>query len=399
MFSCELKFVIDLLKKWLAKKRFRRYKELDFFAKQRFKTENSINWYETKCLICSFCLSTSVITYLDFVILVEHAFIRHIFDYDELKMSKSIQTLEKYYETYRNTLQIVALLNTNYSKDSDNGDISDDCVAEFINEMNFDSSADLYLEVENTEIKNMRWEDRKEAKPNKLITFVYYSLMDFPQNKFEIKTVMKKGFFKGVRNLLYGSHVIHHFHVTGEIVGYAHNFCNKKVRENQNLIPAFAHNLFSFDFFFVVKGIRLCVWRIKQVSIGGTNLTNVQYSSIGTKVKLIDTIKYYQQSLSSLTKNANYVEKKNVRQSCRRFIENKAIFSLVFNSLSDENQNWVLEYLCEVKGVIPYEKIKTDEDLNCVPEGDFFTKTEFYSSLKNKIISDEDYENVSCICD
>ena len=128
-------------------------------------------------------------------------------------------------------------------------------------------------------------------------------------------------------------------------------------------------------------------------------MTNVQYASIGTKVKLIDTIKYYQQSLSSLAKNANYVEKKNVRQSCRRFIENKAIFSLVFNSLSDENQNWVLEYLCEVKGVIPYEKIKTDEDLNCVPEGDFFTKTEFYSSLKNKIISDEDYENVSCICD
>ena len=76
-------------------------------------------------------------------------------------MSKSIQTLEKYHKTYRNRLQILALLNGNYSKDSDIEDTSDDCVAEFVNEINFDSFAELYLKVENTEIKNMRWEDRK----------------------------------------------------------------------------------------------------------------------------------------------------------------------------------------------------------------------------------------------
>ena len=40
-------------------------------------------------------------------------------------------------------LRIVTLLNTNYSTDSDIEDISDDCVAEFVNEMNFDSFADL----------------------------------------------------------------------------------------------------------------------------------------------------------------------------------------------------------------------------------------------------------------
>ena len=31
MFSCKLKFVIDSLKRWLAEKYFRRYKELNFF--------------------------------------------------------------------------------------------------------------------------------------------------------------------------------------------------------------------------------------------------------------------------------------------------------------------------------------------------------------------------------
>ena len=105
-------------------------------------------------------------------------------------------------------VQIVTLLNANYSKDSDTKDISDDCEAEFVNEMNFDSFADFYLEVKNTEIKNVKWEDRKEAKLNKLITLVY-----FPQKKIEIKTVVTKGFFQSVRNLIYDSHVIHHSHV------------------------------------------------------------------------------------------------------------------------------------------------------------------------------------------
>ena len=43
MFFCELKFVIDLLKKWLADIYFRRVKEIDYFKKQNFKRENPIN--------------------------------------------------------------------------------------------------------------------------------------------------------------------------------------------------------------------------------------------------------------------------------------------------------------------------------------------------------------------
>ena len=50
--------------------------------------------------------------------------------------------------------------------------------------------------------------------------------------------------------------------------------------------------------------------------------------------------------------------------------------------------------MCGGKRVIPYEKIKTLEDLDVVPEGEFFSKTKFYSALKNEIIDDEDYENV-----
>ena len=153
------------------------------------------------------------------MIIVEHAFIRNIFDSDELKLSKSIKTHKKYHETFRKMLQIVVLLNNNYSNESDIEGKFDDCITEFVNAMNFDSFDDLYLEIENNELKNLKWEDRRDAKLNKLITFVYYSLMDFPKNKFEIKTVVTKDFFKSVRNLIYGSYEIHRSHVTGEIVG------------------------------------------------------------------------------------------------------------------------------------------------------------------------------------
>ena len=55
----------------------------------------------------------------------------------------------------------------------------------------------------------------------------------------------------------------------------------------------------------------------------------------------------------------------------------------------------VTNYLCAGKGVIPHEKIKSWTDLDsCPPRGEFFAKTEFFSSLKNSAISDIEYENV-----
>lgn len=68
--------------------------------------------------------------------------------------------------------------------------------------MNFDSITDLFLEVENTQIKNTKWEDRNELKLNKLITFVYCSIMDFLENKFKIKTVVTKYIFSNVKYIL-----------------------------------------------------------------------------------------------------------------------------------------------------------------------------------------------------
>ena len=102
MFSCELKFAIDLLKKWLAEKMFNRYKNLDMLTKQRFERQNPINWESTNCVICGFRLpaavsnfnSDGITTFLDFVIEKEHSFIRNIFDREDVTLSKILKHLK-----------------------------------------------------------------------------------------------------------------------------------------------------------------------------------------------------------------------------------------------------------------------------------------------------------------
>ena len=54
----------------------------------------------------------------------------------------------------------------------------------------------------------------------------------------------------------------------------------------------------------------------------------------------------------------------------------------------------MLEYLSSGKGTIPYELISDFDSLNISPNKDFFEMHEFYSNMKNSVLSAEDYENV-----
>ena len=93
---------------------------------------------------------------------------------------------------------------------------------------------------------------------------------------------------------------IHDSHTTGKIIGYAHNFCNLRCKENYYTIIVLAHNQFRFDFFLFLKGFRPTVWETTDISIGGKNPSNVNFVIIKNQVKFIDAVKYFQQSLASL---------------------------------------------------------------------------------------------------
>ena len=103
MFSCELKFVIDLLKKWLAEKFFNSYKEIDMLTKQRLKRQSPIFLPTAD----SNFPSEKIVGFLDFVIEKEHSFIRNIFDPEDLTLSKNIETLEKYDASFKKCSELL----------------------------------------------------------------------------------------------------------------------------------------------------------------------------------------------------------------------------------------------------------------------------------------------------
>ena len=143
--------------------------------------------------------------------------------------------------------------------------------------------------------------------------------MDFRRTDNVKGAIFSAAFLDNVNCLTYSKNVIHHSHITVDIIGYSHSFCNLKVRENKNQISVITHNLFGFDF---LKGIRLGSWRTTNISIGGTNLVNINFANIANQVKFIDTLKYYQQSLSVLPTTMTDQEKQGIEKVCEKFIKN-----------------------------------------------------------------------------
>ena len=252
---------------------------------------------------------------------------------------------------------------------------------------------ELKEKISETEVKS-----KQKSKISKftlrLYAFFYQKIMCFPITKFECETVTTNNLFESVHKLASVKIHLHHSHVTGEIIGYTHDFCNWIVRENRDIVSCIAHNFFKFDFYFLLKNIRLSVWRTKDINIGGKNLTDINFASIDN-FKFIDTMKYYQTSLAQLSKTLTDDEKENIKKLTLRFLTTHDYFSGVWRDWIYEQKNKVIEIIVSGKGVIPYEKIETIESLSFVkPEdGIFFSKDEFFSSIKNKEIDEESYEN------
>ena len=141
---------------------------------------------------------------------------------------------------------------------------------------------------------------------------------------------ISKKFIGNVSAILKDTYCIHHSHITGNILGYAHTFCNEKVRENYYKIPVIAHNLFRFDFFFLVKGVRASTWKTRDIVIGGKNPTDINFACVGNQVQFIDTIKYFQQSLGTLASSFTSSEKESIYKECERYLLKNNVFSTRF---------------------------------------------------------------------
>ena len=103
--------------------------------------------------------------------------------------------------------------------------------------------------------------------------------------------------------------------------------------------------MFGFDFFFFLKGIRLGSWRTTNISIGATNLVNINFANIANQVKFVDTSKYYQQSISVLATTMTDQEKQGTEKECEKFIKNDTKLNKKYKKCSFEDREWILNYL------------------------------------------------------
>ena len=64
---------------------------------------------------------------------------------------------------------------------------------------------------------------------------------------------MSKNFIDNLQGIIANKTHIHHCHISGEIIGYAHSCCNMKVRENKSKIRVVAHSFFDLTSFFIYQ--------------------------------------------------------------------------------------------------------------------------------------------------
>ena len=90
----------------------------------------------------------------------------------------------------------------------------------------------------------------------KLYTFVYDKLVEFLESDIAYNTITTNNFFRNVYHMIKVKMHLHHSHVTSELLGYVHDFCNWRVRKNKTEFVIFANNFFGLDMFFLLKGFR-----------------------------------------------------------------------------------------------------------------------------------------------
>ena len=214
-------------------------------------------------------------------------------------------------------------------------------VSEFIQENFVDDTIDeLKNRIMQTEIKNaLETSFSKVSKFSlKMYAFAYDWLVYFSKSDIQYETFATNSIFFNVYRLIKMKVHLHHSHITGKIIGYAHNFCNVRVKENNIEIPVIAHNLFVFDLDYFIKGYIASARCSKQLKLGGNNLTHINFSNIAGEIKFIDRLNYYQKSLAKLACTLSDEEKIAIKKLTEQFFNQHHYFSSVWAFLNSQKK-------------------------------------------------------------
>ena len=335
----------------------------------------------------SFEMPDDKMTYGDFVIRFEHKFIRNIYTSEQIKQSDYLKCLENYYKAYQKFISISIGFLSMFNNYNRNYEINVE-TSEFIEESFANDIIDeLKTWVMQAEIKNaLKTSFGKVPKFNlKIYAFVYDWLIYFPKSGRQYESFTTGSFFVNTHHLIKMKVHLHHSRITGRIIGYGHDFCNARGRENNMEIPVIAHNLFGFDLHYFIKGFIASAWCSKEL--------NINFSKVIGEVKFIDSLKYYQKSLAELARTLTEEGKGAIKNLTEQFFNQHHFFSNIWVLLNSEKKKKGLEVVSEGKDIIPYELIIGMESFFLMPEKNFWEKTDFFSDLKQSTVSDENYEH------
>ena len=307
IFTTELKFSGDCLMRWFNTKFKNQNVAISNVVEREYEIEHPKNKETGRCCICTFPIEINPtmsyatkdqMSYSDFVICKEHKFLRNIFSEEELATTSVLKDLSTYHE--EKFLHISIYLQNSIHPIQEFSDCPHEELLNFC--LEFCSDCVDFIEIKKT-ISDVDMKNNPRSKISKrilqLYAYVYQKIIDFPRVKFDYETLTTYDMFVYVHRIINVKIHLHHSHVTGKILGYAHDFCNEKVRENKDVFSCVAYNFFGFDFYFLIKSIRILVWDTKQIHIGGTGLTDINFGNI-LEMKLTDTMKYFLTSLGKL---------------------------------------------------------------------------------------------------
>ena len=240
MFSVELKLTVDCLKFWFDKTHKINNLEVKLEDKLDF-TRNYPKNSDIVCCLCDFSIEAQAPNgWSHHVFKAEDLFLENIYSEQQMK----IMGIDKF-EVYSKKLDKIL---------DDLEPFCESIEREVVDSL-IKGQKDPEVEAITAKIQKMKtgrvcYDDENRATREKTIAFLYqHALCFLSTNMVEVDFPMSEKFLYNMIAVFNNKHFIHHSHVTGKILGYAHEFCNERVRENYYTIPTFVHNQLRFHFF------------------------------------------------------------------------------------------------------------------------------------------------------
>ncbi|KAF0694603.1 Uncharacterized protein FWK35_00033681, partial [Aphis craccivora] len=169
-----------------------------------------------------------------------------------------------------------------------------------------------------------------------------------------------------------GNHkVADHCHLSGKFRQTLCNTCNLKL-QTSNFLPCFFHNLSNYDAHFIVTELGLDVKTISVIPNSEEKFISFsKHVSNNFSILFIDTIRFMASSLSTLSENLLTPGFEKFRETAKHF--NAQDLPLITR-----------------KGVYPYEYT---DGRNKLEQTHLPKKADFYSTLTESNIQEEDYEH------